>query len=275
MMRKFVVEFLTECISTNLKIKSLTKKIKSQYSNLDLIHDTTFEAQRIWGVHNIFQSWMTKRLSPQNGIAFTSHGHENLPLDWKCLLAPAPHQSLLDTPSIMREISVPHISLAVDRFKNKPIFGYTYQSWTVMFDENDPKGDGMRAMNDLKNLVDQWVAPLIFPEGERNTTDKLLLPIKPWFAILALEKNLPIVPIAIIGTKDILPVWEKDMYPGHIHIEILPSIILTEEEKLDYDTQYNQLWVDPTPLQLTKIQIKFIRLLSQRYEEAMLNYLSK
>lgn len=53
-------------------------------------------------------------------------------------------------------------------------------------------------------LVERHFCPLIFPEGERTTTGRLL-PFKEGIGHLAISLGVPVVPIRIRGTRDILP----------------------------------------------------------------------
>ena len=53
-------------------------------------------------------------------------------------------------------------------------------------------------------LDDQWNV-LIFPEGRMNRTEVPLLPLKGGAGILAVEMQVPIVPMVVLGTKAILP----------------------------------------------------------------------
>jgi long-chain acyl-CoA synthetase len=61
-------------------------------------------------------------------------------------------------------------------------------------------------------LLNRGWSILIFPEGRISTTGKLL-PLKPGVGVLATEKKIPVVPIKIIGTNEILPLHWRLPYP--------------------------------------------------------------
>jgi long-chain acyl-CoA synthetase len=53
-------------------------------------------------------------------------------------------------------------------------------------------------------LDDGWNV-LIFPEGQLNRSDQPVLPFKGGTGVVAVEMGVPVVPLAIQGTDDILP----------------------------------------------------------------------
>jgi len=69
-----------------------------------------------------------------------------------------------------------------------------------------PLPRGIRASEALKKsstLLKQGKTVLIFPEGTRNKFDELLLPFKPGFGFLAVNNQVPIIPVAISGVCDV------------------------------------------------------------------------
>lgn len=72
---------------------------------------------------------------------------------------------------------------------------------------NVPKGNSIEAMRKLDRIVQNVFARgegmVIFPEGKLGYQEGNLLPLKRGMAIYALRSGVPIVPIAIIGTKNL------------------------------------------------------------------------
>jgi 1-acyl-sn-glycerol-3-phosphate acyltransferase len=69
----------------------------------------------------------------------------------------------------------------------------------------------------------QWLraggALVIFPEGGRSRDDGALQPFKPGAARLALETNVPVLPVTIRGGQE---VWARDRrYPRPGRVEII------------------------------------------------------
>jgi long-chain acyl-CoA synthetase len=54
-------------------------------------------------------------------------------------------------------------------------------------------------------LLDHGWSVLIFPEGQMNRGGTSLQPLKTGAGMLAMEMQVPVVPVALIGTERILP----------------------------------------------------------------------
>ena len=92
--------------------------------------------------------------------------------------------------------------------------------WLISFWNAIPLPRGDRAIEALKKcsvLLKSQKTVVIFPEGTRNKFENGLLPFKPGLGFLAITNQVPIVPVAINGVRD---VWngrlttfiDKDIY---------------------------------------------------------------
>lgn len=117
----------------------------------------------------------------------------------------ANHSSHADTAAILRVL--PNhmkerlfIAAAEDYFyKNKLVAGCVSSVLnTFPFDRHDVR----KSLSDSKRLLEAGNSLLIYPEGSRDQRKKSF---KRGFAILAAECNLPVVPIFISGTAEMLP----------------------------------------------------------------------
>jgi 1-acyl-sn-glycerol-3-phosphate acyltransferase len=64
---------------------------------------------------------------------------------------------------------------------------------------------------------------VFFPEGTRSRTHELL-PFKKGAFRFAFDLNLPILPVTIHGTRNIMPPGTLDVRPGKAEIRIHPPI---------------------------------------------------
>jgi 1-acyl-sn-glycerol-3-phosphate acyltransferase len=62
---------------------------------------------------------------------------------------------------------------------------------------------GMEAMAQCRRVLDQHVSVMIFPEGTRSTTDELL-PFKDGAFRLAIEAEVDVLPMVVVGTSTAL-----------------------------------------------------------------------
>ena len=81
----------------------------------------------------------------------------------------------------------------------------------------------VEAMRECRDRLEKKVSVMIFPEGTRSTTEDLL-PFKDGAFRLAVETQLPILPLALAGTRDALPKRGFVMNRARAHVQILEPI---------------------------------------------------
>jgi 1-acyl-sn-glycerol-3-phosphate acyltransferase len=89
------------------------------------------------------------------------------------------------------------------------------------------RGGGSEALAYSQELLGNGWTLLIFPEGRRTRTGDLL-PFHPGPAILALSQRVPVLPIYIRGTADILPPGVKYSRPAPVSVRIGEQIWFDE-----------------------------------------------
>ncbi len=159
-------------------------------------------------------------------------GEENLPQS-PCIIAPS-HQSMLD--GFILAAALPYAVLKKSFFlAYEGEFGKSFMrpvarnGQLVMINVNyNLKTSMQRAavpLNEGENVV-------IFPEGARSR-DAKLLPFKRYYAILAKELNVPIVPVLLDGTFEAMKAGKLFPRPAKVRVEYLPPVYpdrLTHEE---------------------------------------------
>ena len=73
---------------------------------------------------------------------------------------------------------------------------------------------------------------VVFPEGTRSE-DGALLEFKPGALKLATKSGVPIIPVTINGSKEIMVKGSKIIKPAHVEIIISEPIEMTDEWKQD------------------------------------------
>jgi 1-acyl-sn-glycerol-3-phosphate acyltransferase len=92
----------------------------------------------------------------------------------------------------------------------------------IFVDRKKPK-QATRAISDALARLGKGVGILFFPEGTRSK-DGHLLPFKKGAFRLSVEQNLPILPLTLVGTRDVQPGNTVSLFPGIIRMVIHPAI---------------------------------------------------
>lgn len=74
-----------------------------------------------------------------------------------------------------------------------------------------------------KNTIVDGTSVVFFPEGTRSRSGKLK-PFKKGAFRMALDLGLPILPLTIVGTRDVLPAGTSDLMPGSARLVIHPPV---------------------------------------------------
>jgi 1-acyl-sn-glycerol-3-phosphate acyltransferase len=128
-------------------------------------------------------------------------GWANVPAAGPVLLL-ANHQSFLDPPavgtSLHRRI---HYLARKTLFRNR-LFGNLLLGLKAV--PVDQEGVATEGLKTVLKLLKAGEGVLVFPEGERTPTGKML-PLKPGVALLIRQVDMPVVPVGIAGAYDTFP----------------------------------------------------------------------
>ncbi|MGB2986737.1 MAG: AMP-binding protein [Phycisphaerae bacterium] len=146
------------------------------------------------------------------------NGRENIPATGAFILAPN-HSSHLDSPSVLTAVGRQRrvwIVGAEDYFfgsaLKRLVFGKLLD--TIPFDR---QADGVRGLRRCGQALSRGDGLLIFPEGTRSTTGELQ-PFKVGVAVLAVEQEVPIIPVYIDRAYDLFRKGQRFVRPGKITV---------------------------------------------------------
>jgi 1-acyl-sn-glycerol-3-phosphate acyltransferase len=145
-------------------------------------------------------------------------GAENLPSCQAAVYA-SNHTSYMDTPVIFAALPFQFRILARTVLWPIPFIGwYLSRSGQIPIDTNNPRatlsslGEGVKALR-------SGMALFVFPEGGR-TADGKLRPFLSGAAYLAIRAHVPLVPIALSGVYELLPIHTRHFYPGELTLKV-------------------------------------------------------
>jgi len=134
------------------------------------------------------------------------------------------HNSLIDIPISTPFLPRANKTIAKKSFVYVPLFGWVYQFASVIVDRKDNQSK-KASYEKMKNVLNNGLDMLIYPEGTRNRTNAPLKSFYDGAFKLAIETQKPIVPVVLLNTKKVLPA-KPILYltPGKMRMHILPAI---------------------------------------------------
>lgn len=187
------------------KIKSLKNEISvEEYDQL---------------IHEVPQKWaggILKRTKSE----FIVEGLENLPQG--AVLFISNHEGNFDIPTLLTHIPKPFGFISKIEVKKIPLISKWMEEMNCVFLDRSNRKSSYRSIQDTVSQLQQGHSILIFPEGTRSKGQGIGT-FKPGFMRIAKEANVPIVPIAIHGTSNIMEKNNNKICPAHVQISILPS----------------------------------------------------
>lgn len=159
-------------------------------------------------------------------------GLENVPQSGGFIIA-ANHQTYLDPFWIGFPISRPMRFLAWNKIFDWPVVGkFTglFGAWPLEVEGSDPAA--------IRRSL-QWLkgggGVVIFPEGGRGMPDGSMVRFKPGAVRMALEANVPILPVTIRGAHRVWPKTKK--FPSFKRVEVIYHPLLQLEPQDGAETR--------------------------------------
>jgi 1-acyl-sn-glycerol-3-phosphate acyltransferase len=167
--------------------------------------------------HNIARVW-ARGCVWACGSRLTLVGAENLRKHPAAVYA-SNHTSYMDTPVIFAALPFQFRILARKVLWPIPFIGwYLNLSGQIPIDTNNPRAT-LSSLSAGAKALRSGMALFVFPEGGR-TSDGELRPFLSGAAYLAIRAQLPLVPIALSGVYELLPIHTRHFYPGELTIHI-------------------------------------------------------
>ncbi|NBX75236.1 MAG: 1-acyl-sn-glycerol-3-phosphate acyltransferase [Proteobacteria bacterium] len=164
------------------------------------------------------------------GIRVQTFGWENLPRAGGAILAPN-HESMFDIP-LLCSLGHPLCWLSKEEVGKLPFIGWSMKAMGCYFVKRNRSGHDLNVMKDVEDGLKRGASIVIFPEGTRTRTGKLL-PFKKGAFKTAQNSGVPIVPIAISGTYQIAPPGQWPSRGHSVIVRIGSPMFFSPEETLE------------------------------------------
>jgi 1-acyl-sn-glycerol-3-phosphate acyltransferase len=144
------------------------------------------------------------------------------------------HLSYMDTPVVLTYIPANFRFMAKDGLFKIPLLGtHLHQAGHIAVPRHDPRAAVKVMTQAAESIRTRNISLLIFPEGGR-AADGVLQPFKDGAAYIAIKAGVPIVPLAISGTHEILPMHSATFHRGRVTLRIgdpIPTVGLTLHDR--------------------------------------------
>ena len=157
------------------------------------------------------------------GIRRKLEGFENLPLEIQKGRQPVifvgNHTSLFDPPLLISTLPTHPVFMAKRELAYVPFLGWVIWLADFIFIYRGNRSKALASLKLAARRIHDGQSIAAFPEGTRSRTGTLL-PFKKGAFNLAWEAQVPVVPIGILGGRNILPADDWRVAPGDYIIRV-------------------------------------------------------
>jgi 1-acyl-sn-glycerol-3-phosphate acyltransferase len=133
------------------------------------------------------------------------------------------HQGYYDVFTLLSRLPYQFKWLVKKELFSVPILGWMMAAVGYIRIDRGGTRDTVGAMNEAAQRIRDGMSVVIFPEGSRSP-DGSIQPFKKGGFTLAIKSKVPIAPVAISGSRDIMPKDKLTAASGEIQILVGPPI---------------------------------------------------
>ncbi|MEZ4415024.1 MAG: lysophospholipid acyltransferase family protein [Gemmatimonadota bacterium] len=144
------------------------------------------------------------------------------------------HESWFDVFAVLGHLPGRFRFVAKKELARIPIFGQAWRMCGHISVDRSDRGSAVHSLQEAAGRIrSDRLTIVLFPEGTRSPTGALQ-PFKKGAFVLGIQAQVPIVPIAISGTRPVMPKGSFFIRPGRIRIKVgesIPTKGLTHEDR--------------------------------------------
>ena len=178
-------------------------------SLFDTVGNAQIGVARLWARGIVFVA----------GVRISTEGLEKLDPHGSYVIA-SNHASYMDTPVILSTMPMQFRFLAKSGLFKIPLMGsHLKRAGHIPVPRQDPRAAVKTMTQAAANIREKGFSMLIFPEGGR-TPDGELKPFKEGVAYIAIKAGVPIIPVALVGTRAVVPLHSGIVKSGKVIVRI-------------------------------------------------------
>jgi 1-acyl-sn-glycerol-3-phosphate acyltransferase len=167
--------------------------------------------------HRVARAW-ARMLLRVSGVKVSIEGLEKLSAGASYVIA-SNHLSLMDTPLVIAYLPLQFRFLAKRGLFRIPFIGtHLKRAGHIAVPREDPRASVRTLAEAARVIRERGASILVFPEGGRSPGE--LLEFKEGAAYIAIKAGVPLVPMSISGTREVLPMGSVTIRPGRVDVRI-------------------------------------------------------
>jgi len=177
------------------------------------------------GVESISKFWGKLNLM-LSGVSMSVSGDELIDENQPYIVM-ANHQSHYDVLALIGYLPLPLKWVMKMELREIPIFGIACEKVGHIYIDRGISEKAQKSLKAAGEKIQAGSSVVFFPEGTRSADGKLQSFKKGGF-VMALEANVPILPVTVVGGRNILPSKSLRVLPGNMKIIIHEPIPVNE-----------------------------------------------
>ena len=132
------------------------------------------------------------------------------------------HVSNLDPPVLF--MVLPRLAAVLKQgLRRIPLLGYVMALGSFIYVDRTDRDSRRKTLAACVVTLHKGISLLIFPEGTRSH-DESLLPFRPGPFSIAIEAQMPIVPVTVHGSRELMPKGAGGSRPGTVTVTLHPPV---------------------------------------------------
>jgi 1-acyl-sn-glycerol-3-phosphate acyltransferase len=176
--------------------------------------------------------WWSRSICRLSGVRIEVRGHTELDPQ-RSYVFMANHLSTVDIWALFVALPIPVRMIAKKQLGSIPLFGWAMRAGRFIFIDRQNTASARRSIERAKERIRSGASVLLFPEGTRSR-DGALMAFKKGGFHLAIDAGVPIVPVALRGTRELMPRGSLLLRPGNVSVTIgapIPTESLSADDR--------------------------------------------
>jgi 1-acyl-sn-glycerol-3-phosphate acyltransferase len=190
-------------------------------------------------IYEKVQWFWARSLTLAGGVRTRIHGKDHIEKDAACVYV-ANHVSWYDV--FVLASALPRWSfVAKAELRKIPIFGRGAEAVGTIFVERDNRRAALQMYEKAAVRIREGASVVVYAEGTRGDS-YALRPFKKGPFVLAIQAGVPIIPVLIMGTREVMPRGQWLVNPGVVNLHFLDPIQTEGLTFADREQLVAQVW---------------------------------